>query len=143
MDPPKIAKSAKNSTRGHFPFLLLLIVLYLILKTNRISKLNFYKKLNEKLSTGVISVFSTIILGFLFFVIVFGVERIVWMFDNFFNVFSEALAVNRWASTVAENKRVFIVDWFSNFGTVLFWAFIVGLIILIYQLTKKLKDGKK
>ncbi len=27
-DPPKMAKSAKNSTRGHFPFFLLLIVLY-------------------------------------------------------------------------------------------------------------------
>ncbi|MBM3247170.1 hypothetical protein FJZ17_01345 [Candidatus Pacearchaeota archaeon] len=45
----------------------------------------------------------------------------------------------RWNTTVAENKQPYFTEWFSSFGKTLFWAFIIGSIVLFSNIFKKLK----
>ncbi len=123
-------------------FAFVALLLYFFFNTAYFKKLNFYNKLN-KIPTGFLTAIFTGIIGVLFFIFFIGFNRFIRIFEEIFNLFTEALVFNRWASTVAENRRVFIVDWFSTFGSVLFWLFIAGLIILLYLLLRDLKNYKR
>ncbi len=118
------------------------LIVYIIFKNKNISNYLSSNKFISKIPRGFLVLFLVFFIGFLFLLIFFGFSLISYIISSFMTLFSSGLYVNRWASTVAENKRVFVDDWIGNFGLILFWSFIIGLVLLIYNLFKDIKDGK-
>jgi len=116
---------------------------YLLFNIKSIKHNKFIQKLLTKVPQGFAAFFLVIVFSVLFLISFFGFDFFMAMIRGFFSIFSSAFVGNRWASTVAENRRIFVIDWFSSFGWLLVWLFIIGLIILLYKLVKHLKDYKK
>ena len=45
---------------------------------------------------------------------------------------STLFGASRWGRTVAESHQPFVRDWFSQFGNLYFWLFLLGLILFVY-----------
>ena len=45
-------------------------------------------------------------------------------------------------ATVAENAQPYLVDWISQSGTMVFWMFVVGMLYLGYELSRRVKEMK-
>ncbi len=116
---------------------------YLVLNHKKIKKNKFYESLLQKIPKGLIALILTILLGVIIIMIAYGFTYPITLVKGLISLFSSAFVGNRWASTVAENRRVFISDWFGSFGKILVWLFLIGLVFLVYKLVKNLKDYKK
>lgn len=124
-------------------FAILSLVVYLLLDTKYLKDSLYCRKILAKIPKGFVSFLFAGIFSLLLLIIFLGFGYFVNIVNGFLGQFSASYLNTRWASTVAENKRVFVIEWFDAFGGVLFWLFIAGLILLLYCLFKNLKDYKK
>ena len=106
--------------------------------------LNFKKlkkyKLNEKYRI-IYSVIGTIILGIIFLFII-G--------QNPFNLISEIIekllhpfGEGRVSLTVAENAQPYLTNWMNQMGKTFFWMFILGLVFIGIEISKKIQRRKE
>jgi len=89
---------------------------------------------------------SILIVGaFLLIVGVILQGGIIFVKDKFsqlvINLF-ETFQTNRWVTTVAENHKPFVTDWFGQMGKLYVFSFILGSVFLFYGAIKKVKKAK-
>lgn len=116
------------------------LVIYYFLSSPYVNRIKVYNTLLKKVPKGVIALLFVMVFGFLFIFFILGFSYLSNFLNHIQNIFSSGLGVNRWASTVSENSRVFVVNWFSSFGRAFVFLFLAGFIILLYRLFKNLKD---
>ncbi len=79
------------------------------------------------------------VLGLLFIIITGNFSSTIGgVLEQIINPFAQG----RTGVTVAENKQPFLTDWISQIGSVFFWVFFVGLLILGIEIGKKIKKQK-
>lgn len=131
---------ATNTLPSTIAFLSLLV--YFFLDTKYVKDLDIYNKVLKKIPKGVVVFLIVGVFGFLVVSSLYGFNYFSNLVNYIQNVISRGLGYNRWASTVSENRRVFVVDWFSSFGKTLIWLFVMGLIVVLYKLFKNFKEHK-
>jgi asparagine N-glycosylation enzyme membrane subunit Stt3 len=98
-------------------------------------------KVGDKFPLSILSLIAAGIFSFLSILLVFGPyfisAQIPQITKKFFNV-----GQNRWALTVAENQIPYTVDWINQFGKFYFILFLIGSILLFYDLTKRIENKK-
>ena len=78
-----------------------------------------------------------------FAVIVFlGPHALVDILNSISNGLLNLMQVGRVALTVAEQRQPFVVDWIGEFGSLFFWTFFVGSILLFYEMLKPLEKKR-
>jgi len=48
----------------------------------------------------------------------------------------------RWSTTVAENKQPYLTEWIGNFGKFVFWAFVIGSVLLFKKALKGIEKRR-
>ncbi len=97
------------------------------------------------LPIGVQSFLLSSILIFIISLVLFG-SSFSW--NTIHRIFDEVLktgtrfSTNRWILTVAENKRPYVTDWFSQYGTFFVYSFLLGSILLFYDMIKHFSKAK-
>ena len=100
-------------------------------------------KISNKLPPRVFSFILTLIILSILLFIIFGNSYFTGLVKQTFNAFVTPFATDRWVRTVAENSQPYITDWISNFGRYYLWLFIIGSIVLFYEMHKNLKSAFK
>jgi len=120
-------------------------IAYLVLGLLIADSVLFGTKLKEKLKLEkinipkkVISSIVLIIFG-LVFILIFEPGFIAHMSNDILTYIVKPFATDRLAVTVAENSRPFFDSWKSSFGLSFFWIFILGSVLLVYELLEKIK----
>lgn len=127
--------SSLDTGLATFVFALLIVNIILI-------KTNLRKNLSEKfnLPETIVSLLVSMGLGIILVLIFFGPS----FFMDKLNALNQVLfnpVIGRWNTTVAENKQPYFVDWIGNFGSVIFWLFVVGSGLLFYKTFNKLRKN--
>jgi len=119
-------------------FVLLASTFYLFIFQKNMWKL----KSKIKFPGGLFSILFTgalvILIGFIFFG---GVSFLVDKFSQLVGQF-ETFKASRWVTTVAENHRPYVTDWFGQMGKLFVFSFIIGSILLFYEAIKNIKRAK-
>lgn len=131
--------SSVNSGAAFLAFLTATID-YLVFKSRY---LNIKEKVQGKLPEGVFSFLVSIILVVIYRVIGQGFGFFKWIVSEISGFFFVGLGGSRWALTVAESRKSYVVDWFSNFGNLYVYMFIIGSIILLYRAVKNIPKAKR
>lgn len=116
------------------------LIYYVIFDKNY---LNLKKKLKIKLPQGVSCILIALILGIIVAVIAFGFEILIHNLNTLSNYLFNAFQYTRVGLTVAENRKPFVTQWFSQFGTFFVLFFIIAAIILFYKAIKPVKKYAK
>jgi len=85
--------------------------------------------------------FSALFIFLIGFIFLGGVDFLVNKFNLLAGQF-ETFRASRWVTTVAENHRPYITDWFGQMGKFYVFSFIIGSIFLFYESIKKIKRAK-
>ena len=124
-------------------------IAYLALLTATVYFLVFKKdlfkikeKMQDKLPEGVFSFLVALFLGILYRIVQQGFDFFKWVIDEISGMLFIGLGGSRWALTVAESRKSYVVDWFGNFGSWYVYLFILGSIILFYHAFKNIPKAK-
>ena len=116
------------------------IINYLIFDLNL---LKIKSKLENKFPEKVFSLIVSLLIIFIAIIILYDISFIYDKISLIFNVLVKAFAGSRWVRTVAENSQPYLIDWISNFGKTYFWMFLIGSIVLFYEMVKNLNKKDK
>lgn len=124
------------STTGLFCYLIaaVFIVDYIIKSTKfkeNVAKTGLPRQLVSFILTSVI---------LLIILLIVSPSGIMNFLDGFYVQVFKAFAGTRFTLTVAENSRPFFDSWINNFGVSFFWMFLFSSIILVYELSKNIKE---
>ncbi len=72
----------------------------------------------------------------------FGPSLLYDQISQIINGMLNTMSGDRIAVTVAEQNQPFVTQWFSNFGLLFFWMFLIGSVILFYSMLKPLGKVK-
>lgn len=135
-------KSLTKSFSSGIAFLVLLIALidFLVFK---LDLLKLKDKLKDKLPQGITNLIGATIIAFIGSTIIFGPSFLFQQISNIFNTLIHPLGINRWLLTVAENRQPFFTEWIGTFGKFYLYLFLIGSILLFYNMIKKLKHTYK
>jgi asparagine N-glycosylation enzyme membrane subunit Stt3 len=122
-------------------FVFLILIIHYILFTKQYIKVKFLEKI--KLSNSIVSLIIAILIGFIFLLMFSGFDVIVSSLVRLYDYLFHAFQYSRIGLTVAENRKPYIVDWFSQFGTLYVLLFISGAIILFYKMVRYASKLKK
>ena len=136
VNPMGFVKSL-STVPAYLAFLVVLID-YIVYKKN-LWKMG--DKLGERLPKGFISFIIAIVVGVILYGITAGFGLLAAEFGRLYDYVFNAFQYGRVGLTVAENKKSFVIDWFSSFGTFFVLLFTAGAITLFYKIVKPL--GKK
>jgi asparagine N-glycosylation enzyme membrane subunit Stt3 len=89
----------------------------------------------------VYSLISTIILGIVALTI--SGKNVFLMIINIWKSLLHPFGLGRVGLTIAENAQPYLVDWISQIGKVLFWVFVLGLIIIGFEIARKIRSPKE
>lgn len=106
-----------------------------------LDKIHYIRNLPPGIQAFFFSILVTLILGLLFQGPAFIQAKIAQISDEIFKT-STRFTVNRWIITVAENKRPYVTDWFSQYGKFFVYSFIAGSILLFYDMVKQFEKAK-
>lgn len=87
---------------------------------------------------GILSVLITGVIGLVFVILLYGPSFISNLLNEQYINLIQPFGRTRWALTVAESHQPYLVDWASNLGWKYIWVFIIGSVILFYELIKSL-----
>ena len=90
---------------------------------------------------GIVSFIILTIVGFISLFVIYGPIYFTEKLQSLYINLVEPFGTTRWALTVAESHQPYFVDWVSQLGLPYILMFILGSILLFYQLVKKL-DAK-
>ncbi len=96
---------------------------------------------SDKFPISVIVPFLSLVLALLAIILFLGPHALSEIFKSISNGLLNLMQVGRVALTVAEQKQPYVVDWIGEFGSLFFWTFFIGSILLFYEMLKPL--GKK
>jgi asparagine N-glycosylation enzyme membrane subunit Stt3 len=123
----------------------LVVVALIILGVHSIvwkTRVNEKLKLNKiNLPKPVISLLVSIILIIILVSIVLGPGFIIEKLSALNQMLIQP-EIGRWNTTVAENKQPYFTEWLGNFGKFVFWAFIVGSILLFKKMLKGIEKRR-
>ncbi|MBI2498716.1 glycosyltransferase family 39 protein [Candidatus Woesearchaeota archaeon] len=131
--------SLANSTAAGFAlFGLIFATVYFLLNDTTL-----FKKYTEKINlpSGILSLLVAVVLSLVLSLIFLGPSFFTNKIDQFYNQLFKTYANTRWTLTVAENHRPYVTDWFGQLGKVFVFSFILGSILLFYDLVKPLKKN--
>ncbi len=135
-------KGLLTSISSGLAFLVFFILLVdFVLSNTRLSKM---KVLNGKIPRNIVSLIVAGILLVVLTTLIFGPSFIIQKIEVVHQTTFHAIE-GRWATTVAENKQPYFVEWSSSFGPfirnvpVLFWLFFIGSVILFKKMLKPIK----
>ena len=111
---------------------------YILFNTKLKEKLTAKIKLPEK----VISLISLVAISFVLLLIL-EPSFISHAISDASNYIIKPFAADRLTLTVAENNRPFFNSWSSSFGLSFFWIFILGSVLLVYELFEKFEMKKR
>ena len=94
----------------------------------------------EKYPNGITSILITLIIGIVSITILYGYSFILHTLDEQYINLIEPFGRTRWALTVAESHQPYFLDWVNSLGWKYIWVFIIGCILLFYELIKDLKS---
>ena len=118
-----------------------LITLIFALVLIFIKKSTISKRIEQKIPISITSFLLTSLFLSIITIISFGFDFIKEQFLHLkFKLF--AIGQTRWVLTVAENHQPFFTDWIGQFGWTYLLLFLIGSIILFYNLIKNIKDYK-
>ncbi|MFH1593052.1 MAG: STT3 domain-containing protein [Candidatus Woesearchaeota archaeon] len=80
-----------------------------------------------------------LILGFIF---MGGVDFLIGKYSQVTAQLFESFQGSRWVTTVAENHKPFVTDWFGQMGKLYVYSLVIGSIFLFYEAIKKIKRAK-
>ncbi len=126
-------------TTGVVLFAFFSSLIYYLIYNKDISKI---KNKIEKYPGGVLSVIITLIIASIFVTILYGTSFIQGIFQEQYINLIQPFGRTRWALTVAESHQPYIRDWISNLGWKYVWLFIIGSVILFYEVIKVLDKYK-
>ena len=109
-------------------------------------KKNVFKikdKLADKFPEGAVSFVAAVFLGILYRIVQQGLGFFKWVIDEISGMLFIGLGGSRWALTVAESRKSYVADWFSNFGSLYVYLFIIGSMILFYHAFKNIAKAKR
>ncbi|MBT3395002.1 hypothetical protein HOA59_02260 [archaeon] len=127
-------------TIGLAVFAVLLMFVDLLLFKTKLKR--FSGDISEKVPSVIITFISTIILLFISSSIVFSPSAILNQLSEILRTMLDPIGGSRHALTVAENNSPYVVQWISNFGLLFFWMFILGSILLFYNMLKSIKTKR-
>ncbi len=131
--------SLVNSTSASFAlFALILSTIYFLLYETSLFK-KYVEKIN--LPSGVTSIIIAVIISLLIGVVIYGPSLITTKVEQFYVQLFKTYANTRWTLTVAENHRPYVTEWFSQLGKTFVFSFIIGSILLFYDMVKPLKKN--
>ncbi len=113
-----------------------MIILHNILwktKLNEILKLN-----NLKIPRTFITFILGILAGAILILIVAGPSFFVDKIESINKILIKPIT-GRWSTTVAENAQPYFSQWVGNFGSTLFWLFIIGSVVLFKKMLSKIE----
>lgn len=120
-------------------FVLIASTFYLFIYQKNV--LNIKSKI--KLPGGILSILFMFVLLFILGVVFLGGINFISSKYYLINMhLFESFKVTRWVTTVAENHKPFVTDWFGQMGKLYVYSFIIGSIFLFYQAIKKIKRAK-
>jgi len=131
--------SLANSTAAGFAlFGLIFATVYFLL-----NETSLFKKYTEKINlpSGILSLLVAVILSSVLSLIFLGPGFFINKIEQFYNQLFKTYANTRWTLTVAENHRPYVTDWFGQLGKVFVFSFILGSILLFYDMVKPLKKS--
>ena len=123
-----------SSTTG---LLYLIWLLFLIEKGISLLKLDEKFKINKKLITLGIVVFAVIIFLFI------RKDLILHILSDVKTKIIHPLGTDRLGITVAENSQPYFATWVGNFGTMVFWTFMIASIVLFLEAISHFKIKEK
>ena len=104
--------------------------------------LNLFKlkdKFPNKIFQIIISFIAAFLIIFLIISSLYGTIFFSAKIIETYNSLVKAFATDRWVRTVAENNQPYLTDWISTFGKIYFWAFLLGSVVLFYDMVKNIK----
>jgi asparagine N-glycosylation enzyme membrane subunit Stt3 len=124
-----------TSTLGA-PFLFIFMIVDYLIITKFINRL---KEKGKKYRVIISAIVSLVIGGILFSLFVGNLFSIISIvIGKLLNPFTES----RIGLTVAENKQPYLVDWFGQIGTSVFWIFYIGIVFVGIALSRGIKENK-
>jgi len=102
-------------------------------------------KIKEKINFpgGLLSIIITTLFFLMVGILFFG--GINFLHDKYTQLgvqLFKTFETNRWVTTVAENHKPFVTDWFSQVGKLYVFSFIVGSIFLFHEAIKNIRKAK-
>jgi len=133
-----IASLANSTAAGFALFGLILTTTYFLLYETDLFK-NYINKIN--LPSGVLSLIIAILLALIGGLIFLGPDFFIAKVEQFYFQLFKTYANTRWTLTVAENHRPYVTEWFSQLGKTFVFSFILGSMLLFYDMVKPLKKN--
>lgn len=99
----------------------------------RFNLLNLKSRLHGKLPLGIFTFLFSSSLFFFLYALVKGWNGVAATYRGVTTGLLSPYAASRWGRTVAESHQPYIRDWFSQFGTLYFWLFLIGAVVLVYS----------
>ncbi len=127
---------------SYIPSTVAFIVAALLLYFQHRAKHPFLQKLAERKHLGLAGILVTLLAGFLFFLLFFGPSYIVTRMNDLIVSLTNPFTATRWAKTVAESRQPYLVDIINDIGKLFFAIFFAGLIVMVYQCFKSVKEHK-
>ncbi len=113
--------------------LVILAVHFIVWKT----KINEKLKLNNiNLPKQIISLILAVLLIIVAVSVIFGPGFILEKISALNRTLISPIQ-GRWSTTVAENRQPYFTEWIGTFGKIIFWAFMIGSILLFYKMLHK------
>ena len=101
--------------------------------------LKIKRVVSDKIPNSIISIFISLLASSIVISLFLSPSTLIDMFRSVISGLLEFMQEGRVALTIAEQRKPFVVDWISEFGTLFFWTFLVGSILLFYEMIKPLK----
>ena len=117
-------------------------VVYILMKKGKLKFLNNIRYIN-KLPIGAQSFIFSIIISSIAILIFLGPSYFVARYNNLITYALKAKGFEggRWALTVAEGRKPFVIDWFGAFGKPVIYLSIAGAVLLFHESIKKIKKS--
>ncbi|MEK6812672.1 MAG: STT3 domain-containing protein, partial [Nanoarchaeota archaeon] len=100
------------------------------------------QRVEAKMPLWIATLLISLVMGSIIIAVMFGPEYFVVKGKHVLQYVFKAYGETRWTLTVAENRKPFVVDWFSQMGKLFVYFFLLGGVWLFYETVKKLKGAK-
>ncbi len=99
-------------------------------------------KIEERMPAWVGTLLISLVAGAVLVSLIFGPSYFITKSQHVMQYVFKAYGETRWTLTVAENRKPFVVDWFSQMGKPFVYFFLLGGVWLFYKTVKLLKAAK-
>ncbi len=106
------------------------------------NRFNLKDKVSKKIPAGIWSIIISFVLGLICTFLIVGPHDIIALIKSIHNQLFSSFEESRWTTTVAENRKTYLKDWFDNYGKFAVYYLLAGGILLFYKAVRPLKKRK-